>query len=312
MRTKRIGIIGRHNDADVRQLKTAVEDRGGEARVIDLALFPSVVRGSISLDGPIFDGMPLLEFNAFYIRRLAAVWNLPVEDIDQRQWDDLYGKFNDYVDNLRAAHSFRISLARILCAEKLVINPYHSWAYHHLKLHQYWVLKEHGFRIPRLMAGNNYFDLKHFLAGGRSVAKPAVTGPVQLVDETSLESHRTSLRERPVIYQQFVKGMSIRAFVLGDKVIAACELPRKEWEVDASERIEHMKKIDLPERVQREVVRAAATLDMVFSGVDLQYDEAGGEFYFLECNNAPYFRPYDTLVDAGIGGRLADYLLERC
>ncbi len=311
MAVKRIGIIGQHNDADAQLLKAKIEDRGGEARIIDLTLFPSVVQGSITLDSLMYDGMNLLDFDGFYIRKLAAAWNLPMKEFSQQQWVNLYGEFNDYMDNVRAGHSYKISLARILSEEKLVVNPYPSWTYHHLKLLQYWILTEKGFKVPKLFAGNNYFDLKRFVESGDTVKKPMVTGAVQLVDAKSLESNRSDLRESPIVCQEFIKGKSLRAFVLGDEVIAACELPHKEQGVDASEHIEHMKSIHLPADVQREVVRAAKTLEMIFSGVDLQYEESSGEYYFLECNNAPYFRPYDTMVDADIGGKLAAYLLEK-
>lgn len=311
MAVKRIGIVGQHHDADVQQLKTRIEDRGGEALVVDLFMFPSVLRASLSQDSLVYDDIDLRELDAFYVRRLAAIWDLPLERLNQQEWVDLYGKFNDYMDKVRAIHSLKISLMRILCDEKLVINPYPSWAYHHLKLHQYWILKENGFNIPRFSAGNNYFDLKRFAEDRAVVEKPVVTGPVQLVNEKSLDSARDNLRQKPTVYQEYIEGRSIRAFVLGDDVIVACELPRKRWGVDASEQIEYMRRIELPSQIQREVVRAAKTLEMVFSGIDLQYEESSGEYYFLECNNAPYFRPYDTQVNADIGGKLADYLLER-
>ena len=79
MAGKRIGIVGQHNDADVQELKAKIEDRGGEARIIDLSLFPSVARGSIGIDEIIFDDMKLLDFDAFYLRRLASIWGLPLE-----------------------------------------------------------------------------------------------------------------------------------------------------------------------------------------------------------------------------------------
>ncbi len=112
------------------------------------------------------------------------------------------------------------------------------------------------------------------------------------------------------MYQKLVRGKSIRSFVLGDEVIVSCELPRKTADVDASEEIEHMKRIKLSDDIEREIVRAAKTLKMIFSGVDLQYEESSGEYYFLECNSAPFFSPYDAQVGADIGGKLAQYLIE--
>jgi len=312
MSTQKIGIIGQFNDADVQQLKACIEDRGGEARIIDLSLFPEVNGGSISSERIVYDDENILECGAFYIRRLASVWDLPLPRFTRDEWAGYYNKFNDYMDNLRAVHAFKISLARILCEQKTVVNPYQSWDFHHLKLHQFWILRENGFNVPNFMAGNNYFDLKGFLEREVAVNKPIVTGPVKMADVQSLDSERSGLRQRPTVYQKFIEGKSIRAFVLGDKVICACELPHKKWGVDASESIEYMKPIDLPVSMVKEIVRAAQTLGMVFAGVDLQYNEAGGEYYFLECNVAPYFRPYDTMVGANIGGRLADFLLERC
>jgi glutathione synthase/RimK-type ligase-like ATP-grasp enzyme len=311
MAAKRIGIVGPHTDADVQELKAAIEDRGGEARTIDLELFPSVVKASIGLDEIIFDDMKLLDFDAFYLRRVAAMWYLPPRTFTKEEWVKHYGTFNDYMANVRATLSFKTSMVRILCDRKLVINPYESWGYHHLKLHQFWILKENGFKVPEFVGGNNYFSLKQFLGNRHAVHKRTVTGLVQTVDLSKLDSERESLRNRPTVYQEFIRGKSVRAFVLGDDVIAACELPHKEEGVDASEHIEYMRRIDLPKKMQNEIVRAAKALGLIFSGVDLQYEESAGEYYFLECNSAPFFRPYDTQVEAGIGGKLADFLLER-
>ncbi|HUV37896.1 MAG TPA: hypothetical protein VMX58_13255 [Patescibacteria group bacterium] len=311
MPKKRIGIVGQHNDADVQELKTEIEDRGGEARIIDLSLFPSVVRATISDGEVVFDGMNLLDFDGFYLRRLASVWNLPLKRFTKDEWIAYYERFNDYMDTVRAIHSFKLSMIRVLCERKFVINPYRAWGYHHLKLHQFCVLKQNGFKIPPFISGNNYFDLETFLGQREAVQKPVVTGPVRMADAGTLESSRTTLRQRPTVYQEFIPGASIRAFVLGEECIVACELPRKKWGVDASESLEFMKRIDIPRELEKELVRAAKTFGMIFSGIDLQQDESSGEYYFLECNSAPYFRPYDAQVDAGIGGRLADFLLER-
>ncbi len=311
MSVKRIGIVGRYNDADVQKLKAEIEDRGGDARIIDLGQFPAVIRTTISNDGVIFDDMNLLDLDAFYIRHLASIWNLPVHRFTREEWNAYYERFNDYMDAVRAIHSLKLSIVGILCERKLVVNPYKAWGFHHLKLHQFWILKENGFTVPPFASGNNYFDLKSFLEEREAVRKPVVTGPVQMADVGALESQRDALRRSPAMYQEFISGKSIRAFVLGDECIVACELPRKKWGVDASESIEFMKRIDLPRTLEKELVRAARTFGMIFSGIDLQYSESSGEYYFLECNSAPYFRPYDTQVEAGIGGRLADYLLER-
>ena len=311
MARKRIGIFGPHTDADVQELKAKIEDRGGEARVIDLGLFPSVVKASITIDRVIFDGMNLLDFDGFYLRRVAGMWPLPRKEFSREEWADFYEKFNDYMANIRAILSFKHSLVRILCERKLVINPYNSWGYHHLKLHQLWILKENGFKVPGFKAGNNYFNLKSFLEGKEAVQKPFIKGQVQRANLAGLEATRDNLRKKPIIYQEFIRGRSIRAFVLGDELILACELPHKEKGVDASEHIEYMKKIDLPPEMEDEIVRAAKTFGMIFSGVDLQWDQSSGEYYFLECNSAPFFRPYDTQVGADIGGKLAQFLLER-
>lgn len=311
MAFKTIGIVGRHNDADVQSLKAEIEDRGHEARIIDLGLFPSVVKASIGAGEVIFDDMNLLGFDGFYLRRLAAIWRLPTEEITADEWAGYYGRFNDVMAGIRAVHSFKLSLARILCERKFVVNPYRAWGYHHLKLHQLWVLKENGFNVPGFTAGNNFLELDSFFGKGEAVLKPVVTGPVKQADAASLDKIRSGLRERPAVLQSLIRGRSIRAFVLGDECIVACELPTKEWGVDASARIEDMRVIELPAAVRKETVRAAKTLGMIFSGVDLQYEESSGEYFFLECNSAPYFRPYDEQVGAGIGGRLAEFLLER-
>lgn len=310
MAAKRIGIFGNFVNPDVQALKAKVEDRGSEARIIDLDLFPNVVRASIETDRLMFDGMNLLEFDAFYARRIGSMWSFPEIRFSREEWVEQYERFNDTMADIRANLAFRLSLVRILCDCKLVINPYEAWGYHQLKPHQYRVLAKNGFKVPNFLAGNDYFELRKFLEKARTVEKPPVTGPVRKVGCEELEAQREKLRSKPTMYQRFIEGKSIRAFVLGEEVIVACELPRKTANVDASDEIEHMRKIELPKKLEREIVRAAKTLNMIFSGVDLQLEESSGEYYFLECNSAPFFSPYDAQVEADIGGKLAEYLIE--
>lgn len=311
MAGKKIGLFGQYNDADIQLLKAKIEDRGGTAIIIDLGLFPDNVKSTITSNRIIFDDQNLLELDAFYVRKLAAIWSLPAPDFNKEDWAGYYQHFNDYMDYLRAVHSYKISLTRILCEKKMVVNSFEAWDYHHLKVLQYFLLWEKGFRVPAFVAGNNYFTLKEFIERYPVVEKPVVTGPVRRVYADTLEKERERLRERPLIYQEYIEGTSIRAFVLDDRVIAACALPKKEWDVDASEKIEYMQPIELPAAIKAEIVRSAKTLGMIFSGVDLQYRDATDEYFFLECNVAPYFRPYDTQAGADIGGKLADFLLER-
>ncbi len=310
MAAKIVGIVGPHRDADVQLLKSKVEDRGAEARIVDLELLPATATASVSSVGIVFDGMNLLDFDAFYLRRVSSIWFLPRKEYTQDEWAAEYGRFNDSMANDRALLSFKIALTRILCDRKLVVNPYQAWGFHHLKLHMFWVLKEHGLPVPPFAGGNNYFELARFLETREAVHKPAVTGIVAKVDRASLDAERESLRSRPLVYQEFVRGTSVRAFVLGEEVIAAFALPHTVGGVDASEHIEDMRPIELPEKLRAEIVRAAKAFHMIFSGVDLQYDEQRGRWWFLECNSAPYFRPYVTQGGADIGGRLAEYLLE--
>ncbi len=309
MKNERIGLIGRHDDPEIQLLKAKIEDLGAQAIVVDFWQYPRFSQSVIALDRILYDEVDLTNLDAFYLRQLGYFSPLPQKEFSRQEWETYYEKFNEFIANEREVMSYRESLIQILEMLKPVINPYFCAFYHKLKLYQYWKLSNAGLPVHDFLAGNDYLSLKRFIHKGNMVAKPMTGGYVRMLDESTLEGERSSLRQRPIIAQHRIAGRMLRCFVLADRVLGTCELVHKPDETDARLGIVAMERFELADEFGDIALRASQTLGMIFAGVDLILDEVKGTVFVLECNPAPLFRSFEAQTGLPISQELALYLV---
>uniref|UniRef100_A0A7J2U3U1 RimK family alpha-L-glutamate ligase n=1 Tax=Ignisphaera aggregans TaxID=334771 RepID=A0A7J2U3U1_9CREN len=142
-------------------------------------------------------------------------------------------------------------------------------------------------------------------------------------------STRIRLRDRDVLWevvraltftrhtaylQEFIqhRGVDIRAFVLGDRVLAAMYrvAPAGEWKTNVA-RGGLPKRIDRLDPVAEEIaVRAVKILHCDIAGVDLAY--ADGRYYVFEVNSQPGWRGLQTVFpEIDIAMEIAKYVVEK-
>jgi glutathione synthase/RimK-type ligase-like ATP-grasp enzyme len=129
---------------------------------------------------------------------------------------------------------------------------------------------------------------------------------VRLVEENDLTDERLeSLAAAPVLFQEYVPGTPVRAYVVGRRVPAAAEI--------ISPEIDYRRQEDavIPTALSREeraaALAATRACGMQFTGVDLIRMPKG--FRVLECNPSPMFGVFEEKTGLDVAGPLAELLL---
>lgn len=310
MKNARIGIFGREDDPEVDLLKQRVEDLGARAAILDLGGFPKFTKAVLDPGAVRYDDLDLTEIDAFYLRQMNYFSPLPQKEYTREEWADYFEKFNDRLAEEREAMSFNESLIQILSQLKPMVNPYRAAFYHKLKPYQYCTLAAHGLKVPSFRAGNDFFEMAKFADLAPCIVKPLVGGFVRPITAADLEKEKETLRKRPVLLQQHIKGRALRSFVVGERLVGTCETVYGEGDVDSRQNVIAMRRFDLPSEHAGAPVRACRAVGMLFAGVDMILEEKTGDIYILECNPAPFFRNFEVQTGLPLSQELARYLVE--
>jgi glutathione synthase/RimK-type ligase-like ATP-grasp enzyme len=201
------------------------------------------------------------------------------------------------------------SLVQVLRARGVrIVNDFEADAQHRQKPYQLTLLHDAGLPVPRFIATNHPPAVRRFVREvGRAVYKPLAGGAtVHEVQREDLSDDRLStLQLAPVLFQELVSGTSVRAYVVGRKVVAAAEIQSTELDYRRDEQAVVPTRLTPIER--RAAVAAARTCGMAFTGVD--FIRAESRFVVLECNPAPMFAVFERKAGLDVAGPLAAYLL---
>jgi len=300
-----IGIIGQEKDEQVKLLKKRINEKGEKAVVINFRNFPKKKKLFLNEKKIVYDNVDLMNINAFYLRQLGYLFPIPPKEITKKEWNKKYNKYMDFVTNERENLSLKHSLIRMLDREKFVVNPYDSFNYHKLKPLQLYVFMKNNLPVPSFIAGNDLGKIKK----GKMIYK-ALGGGIhaQLVNKKFVNENKETFKERPGLFQEYVKGKNIRVYAVGDEVIGAGELISGP-QVDSRIEQKAVKVVELPEEVKEITIKAKNLLGMHFSGVDFMRTKKN-EYYILECNPSPMFYGFEYMTKIPVSGKLAEYLIE--
>jgi len=300
-----IGIIGQEKDEQVKLLKKRINEKGEKAVVINFRNFPKKKKLFLNEKKIVYDNVDLMNINAFYLRQLGYLFPIPPKEITKKEWNKKYNKYMDFVTNERENLSLKHSLIRMLDREKFVVNPYDSFNYHKLKPLQLYVFMKNNLPVPGFVAGNDLGKIKK----GKMIYK-ALGGGIHtsLVNKKFIKESKETFKERPGLFQKYVKGKNIRVYAVGDEVIGAGELISGS-QVDSRIEQKGVKVVELPEEVKEITIKAKNLLGMHFSGVDFMRTKKN-EYYILECNPSPMFYGFEYMTKIPVSGKLAEYLIE--
>ncbi|MEO0796564.1 MAG: RimK family alpha-L-glutamate ligase [Verrucomicrobiota bacterium] len=115
-----------------------------------------------------------------------------------------------------------------------------------------------------------------------------------------------------VLIQKFVaesRGKDIRAFVVGDRVVAAMRRMAVGSEFRSNvHRGGNTEKVELSEEYERTAVRSAQILGLRVAGVDMLEGENGP--VIMEVNSSPGLEGIETVTKVDVAGAIVEYLVE--
>ena len=182
------------------------------------------------------------------------------------------------------------------------------------KYYQLFRLIDAQIPIPQTCITNSYYELQNFVSKvGQVIFKPLTGGYYcREVSHSVLELLRDNPSE-PIIFQEYIKGLDIRVYLLNGEVISSHILENNNDYLDyrqnpafSTSEYQYVP-VNLPDYVIKFCAEAANILGLHFTGIDLKLDEKGN-YYLIECNSMPVYMDAEMKLKAPITDKLIDAL----
>jgi len=178
------------------------------------------------------------------------------------------------------------------------------------------ILEENDIPVPRTAVTENVDEaLKAFVElGGDVIVKPIFgsrgMGSTRVTDlEVAATIFRAITFYHGVIYlQEFVPhGFSdIRAFVIGDRVVAAMKRVADTWKTNYSQGAKPVS-IKLDKTLEEMAAKSAELIECKIAGVDILESSKGP--LFVEVNSQPGWRGLQSVARVNIADEIVDFIL---
>jgi RimK family alpha-L-glutamate ligase len=211
---------------------------------------------------------------------------------------------------------FRMNLLHMLERQGLlIINPPLAIERSVDKYCSLTLFHENGLPVPRTAVTENHDEaLKCFhelggdvvfkpLFGSRGVGTSRITDP-----DVAARIFRAVSFQHGVLYlQEFVNhgGSDIRAFVIGDRVVASMRRISSSWKTNVSLGAKPMS-IDLPEELQKLAVKAAKVIGCKVTGVDIIEGPNGP--VLIELNSQPGWHGLQSVTKINVADEIINYI----
>ncbi len=276
------------NAYSTRRLKEAAEQRGHNAKVLNTLKFAiDLDRGNPDL---YFRQKPLSSYDAVLPRIGASITYYGTAVVRQFQEMDVF------------------------CA-----NTAHGIANSRDKLRSLQILSRHHVGIPRTTFVRDKKDVLPAIArvGGAPVVIKLIEGTqgigVLLAESVKQAESIIELlqsQKQNVLIQKFVaesKGKDIRAFVVGDRVVAAMRRVAQGQEFRSNvHRGGVAEPVELDEQYTETAVRCAQILGLRVAGVDMLEGKDGPQV--MEVNSSPGLEGIETSTELDVAGAVIDYI----
>ena len=276
------------NAYSTRRLKEAAEQRGHQVKVLNTLKFAiDLERGSPDL---YYRQKALSNYDAVLPRIGASITYYGTAVVRQFQEMDVF------------------------CA-----NTAHGISNSRDKLRSLQILSRHHVGIPRTTFVRDKKDVLPAIerVGGAPVVIKLIEGTqgigVLLAESVTQATSIVELlqsQKQNVLIQKFVaesKGKDVRAFVVGDRVVAAMRRVAQGQEFRSNvHRGGIAEPIDLDEQYRETAVRCAQILGLQVAGVDMLEGEDGPQV--MEVNSSPGLEGIETCTELDIAGAVIDYI----
>lgn len=289
----KVGIVASDREEwHVVRLLGALRERGAEAYVLPATRFLSRIEASprVSVRGYTVD-----DYDAVIVRKVPG--GSP-EQVFYR------------MDVLHRLEDLGVYVVNPADAIEKAVDKYYTSA----------LLEDAGIRTPRTVVTERFDEaMKAFEElGGDVVVKPIFgslgMGMTRVSDsEVAYRIFRALEMIRSVYYlQEFIPhaNRDIRAFVVGDQVVASMLRTAKMWKTNISSG-GTARTFELPTDLVELSLRASEAIGLDYSGVDILASEEDGTPYVVELNSTPGWQGLQTVTDKDIAGIAVDYVLSR-
>ena len=285
----KLAILSRHKQCySTQRLLEAAETRGHEATVLDTIQFSiELAQGSPEL----YHNSRLLdEFDAVIPRIGASITHFGTAVVRQFEQMDVF------------------------CA-----NSSHGIANSRDKLRALQILSRHNIGMPQTTFVRSQRDVLPAIqrVGGAPVVIKLLEGTQGVgvilaesdkVAEAIIETMQSTRQN--VLVQKFVsesKGRDIRAFVVGDRVVASMRRVAQGNEFHSNvHRGGITEEVELNDEDKRTAVRAAQIMGLRVAGVDMLESKSGPQI--MEVNSSPGLQGIEACTQLDIAGAIIDYL----
>jgi RimK family alpha-L-glutamate ligase len=182
------------------------------------------------------------------------------------------------------------------------------------------ILEGAGMPTPKTVVTEKFDEAMEAFSslGGDVVVKPLFGslgfGMTRLNDEDiAYRVFRTLEMIGGVYYvQEYIphENEDIRAFVVGGRVVASMLRKAERWKTNIAGGGE-AKPYILEEELAEVSVRAAKTIGLEYTGVDILKSEKGNCFYVVELNSTPGWEGLQTVTEKNISDQVVDHLLSK-
>ena len=285
----KLAILSRGSKSySTRRLKEAALQRGHAVKVLDTLKFAIDLQRGVP--GLYFRQRPLSAYDAVLPRIGASVTYFGTAVVRQFQEMDVF------------------------CA-----NTAHGIANSRDKLRSLQILSRHHIGIPRTTFVVDKKDVMPAIkrVGGAPVVIKLIEGTqgigVLLAESTQSAASIIELlqsQKQNVLVQKFVaesKGKDIRAFVVGDRVVAAMRRTAEGQEFRSNvHRGGSAEEVDLPDEYRETAVRATQILGLQVAGVDMLEGANGPQI--MEVNSSPGLEGIESCTELDVAGAIIDYI----
>lgn len=283
----RVGILGTGRGWHVGELERALRARGHETRLLPIAALVARLAGAprLSSSGTVLEGL-----DAVLVRIL------PRASLEQTVFR---------VDALHWLASLGVAVLNPASAIERTVDKFYASA----------LLEAAGLPTPRTVVCERVDDAMAAFADMRDViVKPLFgsngRGMVRVADEEiAWRVFRALELERAVFYVQQAlahEGRDLRAFVVGDRVVAAAWRRAPGWRTNVA-RGGQAERAELSPEWQDLSLRAARAVMAGYAGVDL-LPLSDGRVFVLEVNGIPGWQGLQATTDVDVADTIVAHL----
>lgn len=302
----KVALFANKDSKQINEIAEAVKIQGAEPLVFDIQIGGAntvlMTEDSVSWNGTDFS-----DINAIHIRCTSprTLPTLPPVLNDASYCEYRAGFLREQEYNA-ATHAF---FEHLSCLGKLVVNPLTS-AYldHDSKSQLYAKLDAWGFLTPRSLMTTCPDKAGQFLDEvGEAIVKPAIgVGSTRMVtdyDKTRLDE----LRLCPTLFQERIKGDTIRIHIVGDKVVLALRILSGDF-IDSRTSTKGFEYIKLSDEEEKLIVSANRKLGLHYAAWDVLLRE-DGKLVYVDCNPGPFVMWIGEKYRNHVFTQLASYLI---